>query len=181
MDFGGFGTDLGMDWDGFGWIGGGFGWILGGFVMDLDGFTRPPSRSRQEHKAAELPEREPPRLDLGLDVAGGARTQDEVAVGALELDVVDELGAGAHGRRGGRAGHGGDPVLRQDDGLVVLVDDVILRLLMLMVMLLVVLLVMRLAVPVGGESATPVDGLVLVVLVRRRHHVSRCAVAPPHR
>mmetsp|Transcript_18367 Transcript_18367/g.43543 ORF Transcript_18367/g.43543 Transcript_18367/m.43543 type:complete len:251 (-) Transcript_18367:1013-1765(-) len=49
-------------------------------------------------------------------------------------------------------------------------------------MLVVLLLVMGLAVPVGGESATPVDGLVLlVVLVRRRHHVSRCAVAPPHR
>ena len=64
---------------------------------------------------------------------------------------------------------------------MVLVGDVVLRLLVLL-MLLVLLLVMGLAVPVGGESATPVDGLVLlVVLVRRRHHVSRCAVAPPHR
>ena len=129
-------------------------------------------------------------LDLdertNLNVPWSPGSQDEVAMGPLELDVVDDLGAGAQGRRGRRAGHGGDAVLRQDDGLVVLLDGVIHRLL-----LMVVLVLLRLAVhgrrrggAMGGESATPMDRLVLVVLVRgdrRRHNVSRCAVAPPHR
>ena len=82
-------------------------------------------------------------LDEGtnLNIPGSPGSQDEVAVGPLELDVVDNLGAGAHGRIGRRARHGGDAVLRKDDGLVVLIDGVIHGLLMV-----VLLVLLRLAV-----------------------------------